>query len=173
MKGNIWAESRLGRGSTFHLAISANPAPRDLAKKAASQPKAHFSRDLDRDLSILLAEDNLVSQMVTLRMLGKLGFRADVAANGLEALQALQRRPYDVIFMDVQMPVMDGLNATREIRRRWPQGPKIVAMTALAQEADRERCLCAGMDSYIAKPAKMEELIKALEFCCAQKERMG
>jgi CheY-like chemotaxis protein len=173
MKGKIWAESQFGQGSTFHFAILASPAPRDLAKKAASPPKVHFSRGLDSGLSILLAEDNLVNQKVTLRMLEKLGFRADVAANGLEALQAMQQRPYDVILMDVQMPVMDGLEATREIRKRWPQGPKIIAMTASALEGDREMCLCAGMDCYIAKPAKIENLIKALEFCCAERKRMG
>jgi CheY-like chemotaxis protein len=119
---------------------------------------------LDHHLSILLAEDNLVNQMVTQRMLNKLGCRADVASNGIEVLRALERQSYDVVIMDVLMPEMDGLEATREIRRRWPEsGPKIIAMTASVLKGDRETCLAAGMDGYISKPAKLVELKSALE----------
>jgi CheY-like chemotaxis protein len=96
-------------------------------------------------------------------MLKHLGFRADVAANGLEVLRALARQPYDVILMDVQMPEMDGLEAAREIRKRWPNGPKIIALTAYALSGDREKCLEAGMDDYIAKPIQKEELAEALK----------
>lgn len=91
-------------------------------------------------------------------MLKKIGYQADVAANGLEALQALERQPYDLILMDVQMPEMDGLEASKKIRERWPNGPKIISITAYALEGDRERCLEAGTDDYISKPMQLEEL---------------
>jgi CheY-like chemotaxis protein len=96
-------------------------------------------------------------------MLKKLGYKADIAANGIEALQALERQHYDVVLMDIKMPEMDGLEATRIIRQRWPNGPKIIALTAYALEGDREKCLEAGMDGYIAKPVKKEDLAEVLE----------
>jgi CheY-like chemotaxis protein len=114
-------------------------------------------------LRILLAEDNLINQKVALLMLKRLGHRADVATNGLEVLQALERQFYDLILMDVQMPEMDGLEATRAIRQRWHDRPKIIAVTAHALKGDREMCLEAGMDEYIAKPIEMEELAGALD----------
>jgi CheY-like chemotaxis protein/HPt (histidine-containing phosphotransfer) domain-containing protein len=115
-------------------------------------------------LRILLVEDNATNQRVTLGQLARLGYRADVAANGLEALDALERRSYDVALMDVQMPELDGLEATRRILARWPAGerPRIVAMTAHALQGDREECLRAGMDDYLAKPIRMAELADAL-----------
>ncbi len=115
-------------------------------------------------LRILLAEDNLVNQKVALMLLERLGYRADVAANGREVLNALQRQSYDVILMDVQMPEMDGLEATRRVRaevERYRQ-PRIIAMTANALQGDRERCLEAGMDDYISKPVQIRELVAAL-----------
>jgi PAS domain S-box-containing protein len=116
-------------------------------------------------LRILLAEDNAVNQRVALLILEKLGYRADVAANGLEALAALERQRYDVVLMDVQMPELDGLEASRQICQRWPDGdrPRIVAMTANAMEEDREACRQAGMDDYVAKPIRQEALAEALE----------
>ena len=116
-------------------------------------------------LRILLAEDNLVNQKLALRLLTQMGYRADVAANGLEAIQSIERQPYDVVLMDVQMPEMDGLEATREIVRRWPGGarPRIVAMTANAMAGDREECIAAGMDDYITKPIRVDALVGALE----------
>ena len=114
-------------------------------------------------LRILLAEDNVTSQKVALQMLKRLGYRADVVANGIEALQALERQPYDLVLMDVRMPEMDGLQATRIIRQRWPDnGPKIVAVTAYALQGDKEKCIEAGMDDYISKPIRMNELAAVL-----------
>jgi CheY-like chemotaxis protein len=116
-------------------------------------------------LRILLAEDNPVNQKVALRILDKLGYRADVASNGLEAIEALERQQYDVVLMDVQMPELDGLDATRRICERWPDEsrPRIVAMTANAMIEDREACFAAGMDDYLAKPVRAEELAEALD----------
>ena len=115
-------------------------------------------------LRILLAEDNLVNQKVALRMLKRLGYEADVAVNGLEAVQSAGRQPYDVILMDVQMPEMDGLEATRQIRARHaviqPQ-PYIIAMTAAAMQLDREKCLEAGMNDFVSKPTRLEDLAGA------------
>ena len=96
-------------------------------------------------------------------MINRLGCTADVAANGIEALQALERQPYDLVLMDVRMPEMDGLEATRIIRQLWPDnGPKIIAVTAYALGGDREKCLDAGMDDYISKPVRIEELAEVL-----------
>ncbi|MFH0881307.1 MAG: response regulator, partial [Lentisphaerota bacterium] len=115
-------------------------------------------------LRILLAEDNAVNQKVALRLLERMGYRADVAGNGLEAIEALERQPYDVVLMDVQMPEMDGLEASRRIQHDWPPGarPRIIAMTANAMQGDREKCLAAGMDDYLTKPIRTEALVEAL-----------
>jgi PAS domain S-box-containing protein len=121
-------------------------------------------------LRILLAEDNAINQKVALRTLERMGYRADVAANGLEVLDALERQPYDVVLMDMQMPEMDGLEATRRISKHWlpRQRPRIIAMTANAMRGDRELCLDAGMDDYISKPVRIEDLVAALERCAPQ-----
>jgi CheY-like chemotaxis protein len=113
---------------------------------------------------VLLAEDNLVNQKVAVHMLAILGFRPDVAANGLEVLDALNRQAYDIILMDVQMPEMDGLETTRRIVARQPdplKRPWIIALTANAVHGDREICLAAGMNDYISKPIKKEDLAAA------------
>jgi CheY-like chemotaxis protein len=135
-------------------------------EKSSLRPEGTFPAEQNRPLRVLLAEDNIINQKVLLRMLNKLGYSADVAFNGLEVLQALERQPYDVILMDIQMPEMDGFEATRAIRKLWASAdqPKIIAITAYALEGDREKCLEAGMDDYISKPVKMEELQKVLKF---------
>ena len=114
---------------------------------------------------LLLAEDNVVNQKVTLALLHKLGFRADLAANGLEVLAAVERQSYDVILMDVQMPKMDGLEAARRLgQTRTDSAPRpwIIAVTANAMQGDREQCLAAGMDDYISKPIKSADLLAAI-----------
>jgi len=127
-----------------------------------------------RNERILLAEDNAVNQRVALMMLGKLGYRADVAADGYEAVDASRRQPYDVILMDVQMPGMDGLEATRLLQQEWSgrsDRPWVIAVTANAMEGDREKCFAAGMDDYISKPIKLEELAVSLERGRARRQK--
>jgi CheY-like chemotaxis protein len=116
-------------------------------------------------LRVLLAEDNAVNQKVATHMLAAIGVRPDIAANGLEVIEALSRQTYDVILMDVQMPEMDGLEATRRIVAEQPDSAKrpwIIALTANAVQGDRETCLAAGMDDYISKPIKKEQLVQAV-----------
>jgi CheY-like chemotaxis protein/HPt (histidine-containing phosphotransfer) domain-containing protein len=128
-------------------------------------------------LSILLADDNVINLKVALRLLLQLGYKADTASNGLEAIRAVEQKPYDVILMDVQMPEMDGLDATRRIRQRQqePTPPGhfqrpivIIAMTANAMQGDREKCVAAGMDDYLPKPVRPEALQAMLELQAAR-----
>jgi PAS domain S-box-containing protein len=130
----------------------------------AGGPLPEVGKPATSSLRILLAEDNAVNQKVALRLLDRLGYRADVASNGLEALGALERKSYDVVLMDVQMPELDGLDASRRICERWPAQvrPRIIAMTANAMPEDREACFAAGMDDYLAKPIRPNELADAL-----------
>ena len=115
-------------------------------------------------LSILLAEDNAVNQKVAIRLLATMGYAADVAGDGFQAIEALERKPYDLVLMDVQMPELDGLEATRRIRARWPdRAVHIVAMTANAMAGDRDACLAAGMNDYVSKPIHPADLAAALE----------
>jgi CheY-like chemotaxis protein len=114
-------------------------------------------------LRILLAEDNQVNQKLAARILEQMGYRADIASNGIEAVESIERQTYDVILMDVQMPEMDGLDASRNIRKlKAVTQPHIIAMTANAMEGDREMCIAAGMNDYVSKPIRVNELIEAL-----------
>jgi GAF domain-containing protein/DNA-binding response OmpR family regulator len=134
---------------------------------ASAEPSSALDGSLavEYPLRILLAEDNVVNQKLALRLLENLGYRAGVAGNGIEAIEALERQHYDLLLSDVQMPEMDGLEATRRIMERWPEGerPWIVAMTAEAMSGDRERCLEAGMNDYLTKPIRVEELVAAIK----------
>ena len=142
--------------------LSGQPSSVRQSGSTSVQMDPHLAQRLP--LRILLAEDHLVNQKMALLILQRLGYRADVASNGLEVLTALRRQPYDVVLMDVQMPQMDGLETTRRIAVEWPHSvrPRIIAMTANAMLGDREQCLAAGMDDYISKPIRVEELIVAL-----------
>ena len=147
-------------GADQDAAATTGTPPAVAAPVAAATPKP---------LKILLVEDNLVNQRVAMGLLKQIGYTAFTANNGREAVNALEETVYDVVLMDVQMPEMDGLEATREIRRRWPEGlrrPYIIAMTANAMTGDREKCLEVGMDEYISKPVKANRLKTALEQCC-------
>jgi signal transduction histidine kinase/ActR/RegA family two-component response regulator len=153
-----------GHGSTFTLEIDAPATTLPIATvSAVTRPDPELAAR--HPLRILLAEDNLVNQKLALRLLSQMGYRADVAANGIEAIESLERQRYDVVLMDVQMPEMDGLEATRRIVARWPNGgrPRIIAMTANAMAGDREACLAAGMDDYLTKPIRPDELNRSLQ----------
>ena len=161
MGGGMSAESAgPGQGSTFRFHIQA-PACDPLA--SARPTAARFDPEMGarHPLRILLAEDNVVNQKLALRLLSQMGYRADLARNGIEALEAVERQTYDVILMDVQMPEMDGLEASRRLSA-LPSRPRIVAMTANAMQGDREACLAAGMNDYVTKPIRVEALVQAL-----------
>jgi CheY-like chemotaxis protein/anti-sigma regulatory factor (Ser/Thr protein kinase) len=168
--GNIWVESEPGKGSVFHFTIQAEICDPGLKMlpNPGKKPGAFSYDDNRSQLRILLAEDNPINQKVAMRMIEHLGYRADVAANGLQVLQALSERPYDLILMDVQMPEMDGLDATRKIKTTFQPSPTIIAMTACVIKGDKEMCMEAGMDGYIGKPVRMAELEHVLESCKAR-----
>jgi PAS domain S-box-containing protein len=147
------ATAAAGAGTPF-----AKPAGKPAAGTSA-EPAAPGER-------LLLAEDNPVNQKVALHMLRNLGYRADVAANGLEVIEAVRRQPYDIILLDVQMPEMDGLETAAHLVRAYPAAaarPWMIALTANAMQGDREHCLAAGMDDYVAKPMKVPDLVAALD----------
>ena len=138
--------------------------PAAQAVPASIRPTIDAGMAARHPLRILLAEDNVVNQKLALRLLQQMGYRADLASNGIEAIESIERQPYDLVLMDVQMPEMDGLEASRQITARWANGqrPRIVAMTANAMQGDRELCLAAGMDDYLTKPIRVDQLIESL-----------
>ena len=146
--------------------------PIQVKPSRATPPQINPQLAQQHPLRILLVEDNLVNQKVALLLLQRMGYRADVANNGLQALETLRRQSYDVVLMDMQMPEMDGLTATRHICQEWQKDarPRIIAMTANAMQGDREECLKAGMDDYVSKPIRVEALIQALTKCQPSRE---
>ena len=172
MGGTMWLESEKGVGSTFRFAVRVQSAPDEqpapglggARERAGSAPvRGSAPARAPSPLRVLVAEDNPVNQRVIVLFLEKLGHHADVVADGRAALGAIEIGPYDVVLMDMQMPDMDGLEASRTIQERWPEcRPRIIAVTANAVAGDRERCLAAGMDDYLSKPFSMDELALAL-----------
>ena len=172
MGGRVWLESAVGRGSTFHFTVrlqaDRTPAPvLTIDSDAGAEPPAVCPSPPERALTVLVAEDNPVNQQLILRLLEKLGHRAMVAHNGQEAVEAFSLQRFDVILMDVQMPELDGCQATAAIRdlERASGAPPtpIIALTARAMKGDRESCLAAGMNGYLTKPIRIQELQQALQ----------
>ncbi len=153
----------------FDVLVSVFSGQPTLVHRREAKEESFFDAQMAEriPLRLLLAEDNTTNQKLALHILARMGYRADVAANGLEVLQSLERQKYDVVLMDMQMPEMDGLEATRRIRQHkgdnGGQQPRIIAMTANAMQGDREACLAAGMDDYVGKPIRVDELLAALE----------
>jgi CheY-like chemotaxis protein len=158
----LWKPLKLSQVRDRLLETVGEPVEMDSDTTSVIAPEEASARA--QSLRILVAEDNPINQTVAVRLLERLGYSADIAANGREVLERLDESRYDVILMDVQMPHMDGLEATRAICERWPAGqrPRIVAMTAEAMAGDRERCLRAGMDDYIVKPVTLDGLAETL-----------
>jgi CheY-like chemotaxis protein len=163
MGGKIGAESKPGAGSTFWIELpllaSTGPSRQDLARPA-TDPRPEWLAPP----RVLVVEDSPINQIVAVRTLEHCGCRADVAGDGLQALEALSAHEYDAILMDCQMPVMDGFDATIELRRRENGGRRtpVIAMTANATANAVAECLAAGMDDYVGKPVRREQLLAAL-----------
>jgi signal transduction histidine kinase/CheY-like chemotaxis protein len=161
MDGRLWGQSTPGAGATFvvqiplRVAVATQPA-------AATAPEASPPAHAAPSIRILVAEDNLVNQRVAVRMLRRLGYESDVVGDGRQAVEAASRQPYDVVLMDVQMPEVDGLEATRRLKADGRRGPWVIAMTAHALDEDRRQCFEAGMDDYLSKPVQLADLAAAL-----------
>lgn len=172
MQGRIWIESEVDRGSTFQFTIVAAAADNLPTEPIAATilPPLQIDRSLATmmPLSILIAEDNQINQELAIAMFDRLGYTPDIANNGLEAIAAVQTKVYDLLFLDLHMPKLDGLATAKYLVQEWDQlgltysRPKMVAMTASAMQGDREICLAAGMDDYVSKPIFMDALVAAI-----------
>jgi len=168
----MWVESEVGRGTQFHFTAWLRTSEKTI-EAGTARYSLHVARDGKDYLRVLVAEDNQVNQLLTTRLLEKRGHRAVVVANGREALEALKKENYDLVLMDVHMPVMDGLEATAAIRQREKETGFHQPVIALTASVDRARCLVAGMDGHLAKPIRPHELDDLLEIQLAHRRKVG
>jgi len=164
MKGKISVESSPGKGSNFIFTIIGKQDKNNLRIEFEKKP-LNFNLSKEIPLNILLVEDNLINQKVTIRLLKRFGYTTDIAVNGLMAVDSVKKKSYDIIFMDIQMPEMDGFEATKKIIKMFPKEkcPVIIAMTAAVMKGDKEKCLETGMMDYIPKPVLPEAVQTAIE----------
>ena len=168
MEGKIWVESVPGKGSKFSFKINVEIDDKELINEKNNHPKDSVNNAALANimpLRILLVEDNLINQKVTLKILRKFGYTADIAVNGIEAIEAVKNQDYDIIFMDIQMPEMDGYEATKNILGMYPHEnqPIIIAITAAVMQGDRENCFAAGMVDYLPKPVLPDDIFGVLK----------
>ena len=175
MNGRVWAESCVGLGSVFHFLIRLKRSDKlQIAKKPkADQRRKSF--DVGRVLKILLAEDNPVNQKLCQALIAKKGHLLTVVSDGQQAIEKVFEQEFDLVLMDVQMPIVDGITATKEIRNRWKKSEPIpiIAMTAHAMQGDRQKCLDAGMNGYVTKPMKPDDLYGEIALVCGNDERVS
>ncbi|WP_168539900.1 response regulator [Anabaena sp. UHCC 0253] len=182
MGGEIKVSSKLSQGSIFSLELDFL-TPLNQGFPNIEEPKNKFDANFSQKfpLRILIAEDNIINQKIATKLFQKLGYQVDIANNGVEALKSLKQEMYDVIFMDIQMPELDGIETTKAIYQEWGETnrPYIIAMTANAMLSDREHCLSVGMDDFISKPVKVEVIIESIQilqrrrfYCRSQKSQV-
>jgi CheY-like chemotaxis protein len=172
MGGKIQVVSEKGKGSTFSFTVGVQPL--GVLEKSPAAVQRPWTPDHFNGIEILAAEDNVINQKILNKILAKLGVKVDIAENGIETLGALRQKTYDLILMDIQMPEMDGFEATKCILDQYPpeQRPRIIACTANATDHERERCFAAGMDDFLVKPLKVERVAEVLAKW-ANKERIS
>jgi CheY-like chemotaxis protein len=163
MGSEIKVISKLSQGSLFSVELDfLTPKNQDI-QKSGIKFDTHFSQKFP--LQILIAEDNIVNQKIAEKLFQKLGYQVDIVNNGVEVLTALKQQIYDVIFMDIQMPELDGIETTKAIYQEWGKTnrPYIIAMTANAMQSNRDECLSVGMDDFIPKPVKLEAIVESIQ----------
>ena len=168
MQGKIWIESKLGRGTTFHFTIVTAPIDALQRTEPLAATVEQRRLGLAMPLSILIADDNQIARELAVAMFERMGYTPDMVNNGLEAIAAVRTKCYDMLFLDLHMPELDGLETAKYLVKEWGNfgltyhRPKIVAMTANAMQGDREICLAAGMDDYVSKPVFVDTLERLL-----------
>lgn len=165
MDGEITLESEVGVGTVFKIWLPLEPS-RTVVEAPTEVPNP-VSSEMKESLRILVADDNPMVNTVLRGQLTRLGYSSDSAVNGREVLEALRARPYHLVFLDCQMPVLDGYSTAREISR-WDKRPVLIASTAHAMEGEREHCISVGMDDYVSKPISVEKLEQFLSSWCGE-----